>query len=109
LAARAGEVERWEGAVLRIDIFGNLITNLPREHFGPLFDRYPFELSVPGGSSLTRLAPTYQAAPKGAPVVIWGSSGTLEISIREWSAARVLGVAQAGARLEVAFLKGEDA
>ncbi|MBI2943443.1 MAG: SAM-dependent chlorinase/fluorinase [Candidatus Wallbacteria bacterium] len=107
LETQAGELERWEGAVLRIDTFGNIITNLPRERFGELLDRHPFSLAVPGGTSLTRLASTYETAPPGAPVVIWGSSGTLEIAIREYSAARVLGVTQAGARLEVAILKGE--
>ncbi|MBI4865811.1 MAG: SAM-dependent chlorinase/fluorinase [Candidatus Wallbacteria bacterium] len=107
LEPHSAELERWEGAVLRIDTFGNLITNLPRERFGELLDRHPFSLAVPGGASLTRLASTYETAPPGAPVVIWGSSGTLEISIREYSAARVLGVSQAGARLEVAILKGE--
>ncbi|MBI4872762.1 MAG: SAM-dependent chlorinase/fluorinase [Candidatus Riflebacteria bacterium] len=105
LPPREGEASRWEGVVLRIDGFGNLITNLPRQDFGPFFERHAFELSAPGGETLTRLAPTYQDAPHGAAVAVWGSAGFLELSVREYSAAGLLGIHEAGERFEIAFLR----
>ncbi len=108
LVAGPRELERWQGSVLRIDRFGNLITNLFQTHFGELFEQHAFELSVKGGTTLSRLTPSYDEAPEGAPVVIWGSSGTLEISIREFSAARVLGIERAGGTFEIAFRKEES-
>ncbi len=108
LPSRPGEVCRWAGTILRIDRFGNLITNLPRSQFDPLLEQYAFELSTADGACLTKMAPTYEAAPDGSPVVIWGSAGFLEISVREYSAAKLLGIEEAGNDFEIAFLKGEQ-
>lgn len=79
----------WTGAVIKIDHFGNLITNF---HL-PEFERIrtsPFELAV-GFEKLHRLALNYAECPPGEPFVIEGSSGYLEVCVNQASAAAKLG------------------
>jgi S-adenosyl-L-methionine hydrolase (adenosine-forming) len=80
----------WQGEVAHIDRFGNLITNLPAAEFPNLAGRR-FVVRV-GLTELTGLASSYSALPAGAPGVVVGSSGNLEIALNQQSAARVLGV-----------------
>ena len=88
----------WTGQVLKIDRFGNLITNYALERF-PALREQPFELQV-GTRTLSRLAATYAEAPFGEPVVMVGSSGYLEVAVNQGHAARLLGCAT-GAPLEL--------
>ncbi len=81
----------WNGAVLKIDRFGNLITNFHISDF-PVVRTRPFVLTV-GGCDLTRLAQTFGTEPPGEPFVLVGSSGYLEVAINQGSAAKMLGVA----------------
>jgi len=91
----------WTGAVLKIDRFGNLITNFPAEDFPDLETR-PFELSV-GLETVRRLARNYAEYGPGELFVIVGSSGYLEISSSQASAAKILGCG-AGAPVELRIL-----
>jgi len=88
----------WTGLVLHIDRFGNLVTNLHIDEFPGVRTR-PFELNV-GLEKLTRLAENFSAGQPGELLVIPGSSGYLEVAVREDSAARRLGCA-AGAPVEL--------
>jgi S-adenosylmethionine hydrolase len=88
----------WTGQVLKVDRFGNLISNFAVTEFEGVRSR-PFELAV-GTRVLTSLLGTYAEAPFGEPFVLVGSSGYLEVSVNQASAARVLGV-EAGAPLEL--------
>lgn len=81
----------WQGEVLHIDRFGNLITNLPAADFPDLSRRF-FALRV-GLTAITQLAATYADIPEDAPAAIAASHGYLEIACRQSSAARLLGVA----------------
>ena len=70
------------GQIIAIDRFGNAITNC---------------LSIRGGvvqvGSLTLpVVHTYSEVERGAPVALIGSSGLVEIAVREGSAARELGL-----------------
>jgi hypothetical protein len=79
----------WTGAVIKIDHFGNLITNF---HL-PEFERIrtsPFELTI-GFEKIHRLALHYAECPPGEPFVIEGSSGYLEVCLNQASAAMKLG------------------
>lgn len=79
----------WTGAVIKIDHFGNLITNF---HL-PEFERIrtnPFELAI-GFEKIHRLALHYAECPPGEPFVIVGSSGYLEVCLNQASAAVKLG------------------
>jgi S-adenosyl-L-methionine hydrolase (adenosine-forming) len=79
----------WTGAVLRVDRFGNLITNLHIDDFPSITTR-PFELNL-GLEKLTRLAVTFAEGNPGEPTVLVGSSGYLEVAANQASAAKTLG------------------
>ena len=91
----------WTGAVLTVDRFGNLITNFPAGDF-PELDKRPFEVSV-GLQTVHRLARNYSECGPGELFVIVGSSGYLEISSSQASAAKLLGCG-AGAPVELRIL-----
>jgi len=79
----------WTGSVLKVDRFGNLITNIHLEDFRSLEVR-PFRL-VAGGQRITRLALTFTEASPGELFVIVGSSGYLEVATNQGSATKILG------------------
>jgi S-adenosylmethionine hydrolase len=84
-----------ETAVLFADHFGNLITPLERGELEP-GESWCVEVA---GRRLP-LVSTYADTDPGGVVALFGSSQTLEISVRDGSAARELGLA-AGARVHV--------
>jgi len=88
----------WTGQVLKVDRFGNLITNFLADEF-PRALQEPFEMAV-GLRQVNRLAPNYEQFGPGEVFVIVGSSGYLEVSAGQASAAKILGVA-AGAPVEL--------
>lgn len=77
------------GTVLRVDKFGNLITNLRIEKYRDLLQAGKFSLSI-GPHRIHRLCRSYREAQGAEPFVIWGSLGLLEISCNRASAARRL-------------------
>jgi S-adenosyl-L-methionine hydrolase (adenosine-forming) len=79
----------WTGSVLRVDHFGNLITNFHSRDF-PGITTQPFEMLV-GIQTVRRLALNYQEGNIGDVFVIVGSSGYLEVSSSQASAAQILG------------------
>jgi S-adenosylmethionine hydrolase len=88
----------WRGTVLKVDRFGNLITNF---HIGRFEDvkTHPIELRI-GNQHIHRLALTYSETAIGEMFVIVGSSGYLEIAANQASAAGRLGCS-AGAPVEL--------
>ena len=72
------------GEILTFDHFGNALTNL-RE---PDLPRAASKVRVAG--TTLPLVGTYAAVPPGAPLALLGSSGRLEINVREGSARQVL-------------------
>ncbi len=79
----------WAGSVLKVDRFGNLITNLHLDDFPNLQIR-PFRL-LAGRQPITRLALTFTESSPGELFVIVGSSGYLEVATNQASAAKILG------------------
>lgn len=77
------------GRVLRVDKFGNLITNIRMEKYQDLLREGKFKLSI-GGREIHQLCRSYREARGPGPFVIWGSLGLLEISCNQASAARRL-------------------
>jgi S-adenosylmethionine hydrolase len=69
------------GEVIYIDRFGNLITNLRAEHVADA-------QSVAAGTLDAPLVRTYSDANPGAPLAYIGSSGYVEIGMRDASAAQ---------------------
>ncbi len=91
----------WSGTVIRVDRFGNLITNLHVDEFGDIRKR-SFELSV-GLRRVGRLCSTYAEAGAEEFFAIVGSSGYIEVSLNQGSAAKQMGCG-AGAPVELTFL-----
>jgi S-adenosylmethionine hydrolase len=81
-----------KGLVLRVDTFGNLVTNFTAEDLpqGASADG-KINLQV-GGKRVEKLAQTFAQGAAGEPVAIVGSSGFVEIAVNKGQAARVLGV-----------------
>jgi S-adenosylmethionine hydrolase len=76
----------WQGQILHIDHFGNLITNFRIP--GP-----KAQVTVlAGGRRIEKLSRTFADAEPGELITYTGSSGYLEIAVREGSAARALGL-----------------
>ena len=90
----------WTGTILKVDRFGNLITNFPSETWQ--FTTGSFEMKV-GVRAVSRMASNYAEMAAGDPFVIAGSAGFLEISMNRESAARALGAAS-GDILELRLL-----
>jgi S-adenosylmethionine hydrolase len=88
----------WTGSILKVDRFGNLITNLHIDEFPDVKTR-PLELRV-GVERVRRLALTYAETEIGEVFVIVGSSGYLEVAANQDSAAKTLG-SGAGAPVEL--------
>jgi len=88
----------WRATILKVDRFGNLITNIHISQFEGIKTR-AFELRV-GQERIHRLALTYAETEIGEMFVIVGSSGYLEIAANQASVAARLGFS-AGAQVEL--------
>ena len=81
-----------KGVVLRVDAFGNLITNFTSEDLpAAAASDGKLKLQV-GGKTVEQLHQCFAQGPQGQPVAILGSSGFLEIVVNKGNAARALGV-----------------
>jgi S-adenosylmethionine hydrolase len=76
--------DRIEGRIISVDHFGNLITDVEADRI--VFRRFALQA---GGHVIARLERTYGDAAPG-PFLIVGSTGRIEISISNGSAAEVL-------------------
>ena len=83
-----------EGAVLHVDHFGNCIANIPNDW---LFEQPDWEVAV-DDTRLHGIRTAYAAVEPGEPLAVWGSSGFLEIAIRDGNAAETLDL-HVGSRL----------
>ncbi len=80
--------------VLRIDHFGNLITNLKPEDF-PALVAPDAKFTIRAGNGMVqKLVSTFADGAAGEAVAMIGSSGYLEISVNKGNAARQLGAAR---------------
>ncbi len=81
------------GAVLRIDRFGNLVTNVDRKSFERFASGRQVQVSV-GDRSVERLVATYADIPQGEVCALFGSTDHLEVAANSGSAADMLGLAR---------------
>lgn len=87
----------WMARILRIDRFGNVITNVHVDEFGDLALRN-FSFGF-GPVQVTALAGNYAERAHGELFAILGSSGYYEVSLSQGSAAKRIGC-EVGASLE---------
>ena len=81
-----------KGVILRVDAFGNLMTNLTAEEIpvGALGGG-AIKLAV-NGKQVLKFAQTFASGNPGEPIAVVGSAGYVEIAVNRGSAARTLGV-----------------
>jgi S-adenosylmethionine hydrolase len=103
-----GTVQGW---VVHVDHFGNSITNIRRPTLataldlnGPPtdLDALPALEGYTGTTVLNRVHSTYGAVPEGDPLLLFGSTGFLEIAVNGGSAADMLDI-QKGDSVKLAF------
>lgn len=78
-----------DGDVVRVDRFGNLITNIDRKTF-ERFATHGTVAIVAGGAAIARLVDTYDEAVAAEPCALFGSTDHLEIAVNGASAADAL-------------------
>lgn len=80
------------GEVIRVDRFGNLVTNIGEPLVTEIVERQPAATVCLGGREIGPLVSTYAAVPEGAACALLGSTGRLEIAVNCGSAADRFGV-----------------
>ncbi len=80
------------GVILKVDRFGNLVTNITPQDAPMLFgtEPAPFKIVV-GKHEITEIHPTYSEGAPGEVFGILGSMGYLEIAANRGSAAKIVG------------------
>ena len=80
-----------KGVVLRVDAFGNLMTNLTTEDVpAAAAASGTIKLTV-NGKEVRQFVTTFGNGAAGEPVALFGSAGFLEIAVNRGHAARLLG------------------
>jgi S-adenosylmethionine hydrolase len=104
---KAVNENQMRGVVLKVDRFGNLITNISPQDAPKLFADQPgaFKIVV-GKREITEIRKTYSEGAPGEVFGILGSMGFLEIAANRGAAAQVLAV---GKGTEVNIILGEAA
>ena len=87
------------GEIVRVDRFGNLISNIDHRSFAELADTGTVKIAV-GDRDIPRLVATYAEAPAGELCALFGSTDHLEIAVNAGDAAGTLRLGR-GARVTV--------
>ncbi len=94
-----------QGAVLRVDHFGNLVTNVTLEDLPDLAAGGKVKIHV-GDGQVARVVETFAQGEAGEVVGLIGSSGHLEISVNKGNASRTLGAGR-GAEVSIELGNGQ--
>ena len=88
--SRPVEIEpgRWQGEVIHVDHFGNLVTNIRAAELPGDAASWTFEI---GDWQASGLRATYSDVPPGSLLALTGSSGRVEIAICDGNAVESLG------------------
>jgi S-adenosylmethionine hydrolase len=86
-----------KGVVLKVDGFGNLITNFRAEDLpADALEKGEVNLQV-GSHAVARIVPTFASGNEGEPVAYLGSSGYVEVAVNKASASKTLGIGRGAA------------
>ncbi len=80
------------GQIVYVDHFGNCISNITTTHLAPFGAMHDLVISV-GKHTITGICYTYAAVAPGAALALIGSSGHLEVAIRDGNAHQLLAIA----------------
>jgi S-adenosylmethionine hydrolase len=86
------------GEVVRVDRFGNLITNIDRRTFEQFAGTASIAVVV-GGRDIRRVVATYADASAGELCALFGSTDHLEVAINAGDAASVLALGRGAAAI----------
>jgi S-adenosylmethionine hydrolase len=86
--------EGLRGAVIYVDGFGNLTTNIRKDLFDSVFSDRGFDILI-NSRQIAGIARSYDGHPPGSLLAIWGSESNLEISANLSNAAAQLGIEEA--------------
>jgi len=78
------------GEIIRVDHFGNLITNITMENLSSFLASKDFIITI-GSLILKKISTTYNDVPEGQPLALIGSSNVLEIAVNMGKAADYFG------------------
>jgi S-adenosylmethionine hydrolase len=92
-----------DGLVLRVDRFGNLVTNIDRRAVEKLGQSSAVQI-VANGKPVARLVATYAEIQPGEVCALFGSTDHLELAANSGSAAESLSIAR-GARVSVSIVR----
>ena len=94
------------GVVLKVDRFGNLITNITPQDAPQLFEATPpaFKIAIGTKAQATRMCTNYAEGTPGEVFGILGSMGFLEVAANRGSAFQLLGAGK-GAEVNVVMEK----
>ena len=92
-----------QGAIIHIDKFGNLVTNIPEVLIRERVWGRNIKIYV-GNVILDNLSNTFGNVAEGEPVAYVGSAGMLEVGINKGNAEEMLGV-QKGAQISIVLQK----
>ncbi|MEX1239573.1 MAG: SAM-dependent chlorinase/fluorinase [Cyclobacteriaceae bacterium] len=79
------------GHIIRVDHFGNLITNIPKQAFDILCKDKAFTVQF-GGEKFRRIHTAYNQAEQGECFIVFNSLDVLEIGIYKGNASELLGL-----------------
>ena len=103
---KAVDENRLRGVVLKVDRFGNLITNVTPQDAPMLFAGGEAFKIVVGSREITEIRSAYAEGAPGEVIAVLGSMGFLEIAVNRGAAAQVTG---AGKGSDVTIILGEAA
>jgi S-adenosylmethionine hydrolase len=79
------------GSVVRVDSFGNLITNIPKEAFDALSKNKVFTIQF-SGEKFRRLNTNYFDVEEGDCFLLFNSNGLLEVGVNRGNASELFGM-----------------
>lgn len=102
-----------QGWVVHVDRFGNCVTNIRRDTLAqaldeenpPAVDALPPLEGYVGSTILEAIHPTYGRVPDGDPLLLFGSTGFLEIAVNGGNAAEMLDIRK-GDSVKLSFQDG---
>lgn len=95
------DAQGMRGWVVHVDHFGNAITNISREHLEAERDGRRLKCYA-GNAIIENLYTTYATVDAGEPLLLFGSSGYLEIAVNTGNAADLLDIRK-GTPVNVVF------
>lgn len=93
------------GEVIHIDRFGNLITNIPACWVQEIQSDPAHVVTTLGGKRIEGVVRAFAAVKTGQPLVYPGSTGRIEVALRDGSAFAVLNTPR-GTRVEMEWTEG---